>query len=120
MEVNDGKETKPPHSRHPLSEVVFSEVRCSRELVPQITTIFLRTLGHYVGRYPWWFIAVTTLLTIAFGSSIFFVLDYRTSIEELYIPLDAESWHDRDVAEHFFPVNFSGKFQPDRYVIDLR
>ncbi|CAG0916582.1 unnamed protein product [Notodromas monacha] len=90
------------------------ELRPSRDVVPQALTILLRTLGHYVGMYPWWVVSITVVMSLGFAGSTYWTLDYQTNIEQLYIPIDADSWTDRRVAEHYFPVNFSGRFQPDR------
>ncbi|CAG0912885.1 unnamed protein product [Notodromas monacha] len=88
--------------------------RCSRDILPRLLTAALRKLGARVGRHPFWFIAATMVLTLIYGSAIFRNIVYITNIEYLYIPTNAESWHDRAVSEEFFHMNFSGEFQPDR------
>jgi hypothetical protein len=89
-------------------------LRCGRDLVPRLLTIGLKNLGRQVGRYPFVFIFTTLALTLIYGAAIYRNLVYITDIEYMYIPTTAQSWHDRAVAEQYFPVNFSGRFQPDR------
>ena len=81
---------------------------CSRK-VPDYLSNVIGKLGRKVARYPRWFVFCSLIFTVLFGTGLKHMV-YLTDIEELFLPLQAKGYVERDLIESYFPLDY------DQYV----
>lgn len=70
-------------------------------------------LGHLIGRHPGYFIIVPLLLSLFFVTG-YQRIKYNIDPEYLFSPVNGEGKYERAVAEEFFKVNYSSRFNVAR------
>lgn len=76
----------------------------SCDFINQILSKILSELGFCVGRHPLWFISTPLVVTALFASG-FLRLKVLKNVEDLYLPINERSIHDRSIIEKLFPEN---------------
>lgn len=70
-------------------------------------------LGYYVGRHPGYFLIVPVLLSFLCITG-YQKIQYNIDPEYLFSPVDGPGKYERAVAEEFFPVNYTNRFNVAR------
>ena len=86
---------------------------CELDFLDRRLSKWFHQLGLVVADHPSHFIVIPLLLA-ALMSTGFQRMNHVSDIEYLFAPASSPSHADRDVFRHYFPVNTSGRFQPDR------
>ncbi|XP_053571668.1 patched domain-containing protein 3-like [Bombina bombina] len=93
--------------------------RCHTDCLEKPLSKGFRSLGKLIARYPWLFIAIPIVLSVAFGMG-FRYLEQRQSndLEYQFTPTGGPAKEERDFIRLHFPMNGFGHFSTERLYTD--
>uniref|UniRef100_A0A4W3GE71 SSD domain-containing protein n=1 Tax=Callorhinchus milii TaxID=7868 RepID=A0A4W3GE71_CALMI len=89
--------------------------RCHTDCLEKPLCKVFGKLGALVGRYPWWFLVIPLIISVALGSGFyFFEQNEANDIEEQFTPIHGQAKSEREFIMKHFPTHDSLPFSAPR------
>uniref|UniRef100_A0A3B1IK32 Patched domain-containing protein 3 n=1 Tax=Astyanax mexicanus TaxID=7994 RepID=A0A3B1IK32_ASTMX len=77
--------------------------RCRTDCLEKPLSMGFKWLGHFVGRYPWWFLVLPLFLSGGLGAGFIFLWDREANgIEDQFTPVNGPAKQERKFVQDFF------------------
>uniref|UniRef100_A0A0E9WY76 Uncharacterized protein n=1 Tax=Anguilla anguilla TaxID=7936 RepID=A0A0E9WY76_ANGAN len=81
---------------------------CRTDCIEEPLSMSFGSLGRFIGRHPWWFLVIPTLVSVALGGGFYFLKDREANdIEEQFTPVNGPAKKERLFVQDNFPENDS-------------
>ncbi|XP_061111972.1 patched domain-containing protein 3 [Conger conger] len=82
--------------------------RCLTNCIEGPMRMGFQAIGHFIGRYPWWFLIIPMMVSAALGGGFYFLKDREANdIEEQFTPVNGPAKKERSFVQANFPENDS-------------
>ena len=101
-------------SKYPLGKAIEGS-GCGLEIIDKCLTRLFRWLGTRIGEHPSYYIIIPLFLSLLLGTGMQRLI-YVDDPEYLFSPVDGLGKFERELIEKEFPMNYSSRFNPSRFV----
>lgn len=88
---------------------------CSVSVIDQTLSRIFHWLGVIIGKHPSYFIVLPVFVALLLGTGMQRLV-YVDDPEYLFSPVDGKAKSERLVIENLFPMNYTTRFHPSRFV----
>jgi len=94
---------------------MHSSSGCGLEVIDNLLTRLFGSLGRKIGERPSYFLVIPFFIALLLGTGIQRFI-YVDDPEYLFSPVDGLGKYERELVEDNFPMNYSSRFNPSRFV----